>query len=177
MGTFFRRLKSPITNTEKLKQELKQKFPEVFSGGLGKCRKMKAQFQVKDHARPIFEKKRNVSFAALEQIDEELYRLGKAGIRSKTDFKLGFAPIFQELNQALKDHHYPLPTPEEIFNKLNGGKIFSKIDYRMHIFKSRWERILDSFFFLYRKKKLLGAGCYGTVIYPLMDFSKSYINR
>ena len=32
------------------------------------------------------------------------------------------------LNRALKDHHYPLPNPEEIFNKPNGGKIFSKID-------------------------------------------------
>ena len=47
----------------------------VFSGGIGKCTKMKAQFQVKDHARPIFKKKRNAPFAALEQIDEELDRL------------------------------------------------------------------------------------------------------
>ena len=31
-------------------------------------------------------------------------------------------------NQVLKDHYYPLPSSEEIFNKLNGGKIFSKID-------------------------------------------------
>ena len=54
MSTFCRKLESPITNTEKLKQELKKKVPEVFSGGLGKCTKMKAQFQVKDHAQPIF---------------------------------------------------------------------------------------------------------------------------
>ena len=32
------------------------------------------------------------------------------------------------LNAALKVYHYPLPTPEEVFNKLNGGKVFSKID-------------------------------------------------
>ena len=32
------------------------------------------------------------------------------------------------LNAALKDYHYPLPSPEEVFNKLNGGKVFSKID-------------------------------------------------
>ena len=32
------------------------------------------------------------------------------------------------LNVALKDYHYPLPSPEEVFNKLNGGKVFSKID-------------------------------------------------
>ena len=32
------------------------------------------------------------------------------------------------LNAALKDYHYPLPSPEEVFNRLNGGKVFSKID-------------------------------------------------
>ena len=32
------------------------------------------------------------------------------------------------LNAALKDYHYPLPSPEEVFNKLKGGKVFSKID-------------------------------------------------
>ena len=42
-------------------------------------------------------------------------------IRVCTDFSTG-------LNQALKDHHYPRPSPEEIFNKLNCSKIFSKID-------------------------------------------------
>ena len=30
------------------------------------------------------------------------------------------------LNTALKDYHYPLPSPEEVFDKLNGGKVFSK---------------------------------------------------
>ena len=54
MSMFCRILKSPITNTEKLKQELKQKFPEVFSGGLGKCTKMKAQFQIKTMSSPYF---------------------------------------------------------------------------------------------------------------------------
>ena len=32
------------------------------------------------------------------------------------------------LNDVSLDHHYPLPSHEEIFNKLNGGKIFSKIE-------------------------------------------------
>ena len=162
MSTLCRKLESPITNTEKLKQELEQKFPEVFSGGLGKCTKTKAQFRVKDHAQPIFFKKRNVLFAALEQIDEELDRLKKAGILSKEDFSEWAAPTVYVkkksnqirvcadfstgLNKALKDHHYPLPSPEEIFKKLNGGKIISKIDYHTYIFKSRWKRILNSFF-------------------------------
>ena len=41
---------------------------------------------------PYFKKKRNVSFAALEQINEELDRLEKAGILSKTDFSEWAAP-------------------------------------------------------------------------------------
>ena len=32
------------------------------------------------------------------------------------------------LNAALKDYHFPLPSPKEVFNELNGGKVFSKID-------------------------------------------------
>ena len=32
------------------------------------------------------------------------------------------------MNNELKDYHYPLPSPEEIFAKLSGGKFFSKID-------------------------------------------------
>ena len=36
--------------------------------------------------------------------------------------------FLHRVNDALQDHHYPLPNPDGIFNKLNGGKIFSKID-------------------------------------------------
>ena len=93
---------------------------------------------------PYLKKKRNILFVALEQINKELDRLERAGILSKTDFSEWTAPTVYErkksdqiwvcadfstgLNQTLKDHHYPLPSPEKIFNKLNGGKIFSKID-------------------------------------------------
>ena len=99
---------------------------------------------MKDGAQPVFKKKRNVSFAALEQINKELDRLEQAGILSKTDFSEWAAPtvhVKKKSNQiqicadfstglkdALQDHHYPLPSPEEIFNKLNGEKIFSKTD-------------------------------------------------
>ena len=38
------------------------------------------------------------------------------------------ADFSTELNAALKDYHYSLPSPEDVFKKLNGGKVFSKID-------------------------------------------------
>ena len=49
------------------------------------------------------------------------------GILSKVEFRV-CADFSTGLNAALKDYHYPLPSPEEVFNKLNGAKNFSKID-------------------------------------------------
>ena len=53
--------------------------------------------------------------------------------------------------RSTKNHHYPLPIPEEIFNKFNGGKIFSKIDSNLQI---EVEEIFKQLFCLYRKKPL-----------------------
>ena len=50
-----------------------------------------------------------------------IYKKKSKEIWVRADFSTG-------LNAALKDYHYPLPSPEEFFNKLNGGKVFSKID-------------------------------------------------
>ena len=43
-------------------------------------------------------------------------------IRLCGDFSTG-------LNDVLETHQYPLPAPEDLFSKLNGGTIFSKIDF------------------------------------------------
>ena len=40
-----------------------------------------------------------------------------------------YAVFSTGLNDCLKYHSYPLLTSEDIFSKLNGGKIFSKIDF------------------------------------------------
>ena len=94
-----------------------------------------------DGEQQVFKKKRNIPFAALEQMNKELDRLKQAGILSKTEWAAPtvhvkkksnqiriYADFSTGLNDALPDHHYPLLRPEEIFNKLNDGKILSKID-------------------------------------------------
>ena len=50
-----------------------------------------------------------------------IYKKKSKEIRVCADFSTG-------LNAALKDCHYPLPSPEEVFNNSNEGKVFSKID-------------------------------------------------
>ena len=135
MSTFCHKIESTTSNSVHLKKELNV-LPGFFffSDGLEKCSKLKAKLKVKDGAQPIFKKKRNVPFAALEPINEELDRLERAGILSKTNLSEWAAPTVHlkksnqlricadfstGLNDALQDHHYPLPSPEKIFNKLN----------------------------------------------------------
>ena len=85
-----------------------------------------------------------MNFASLPRINEELNRVERTGVLSKIENSQWALPtVFGKkkskeirvcadfstgLNAALKDYHYPLPSPEEIFAKLNGGKFFSKVD-------------------------------------------------
>ena len=90
---------------------------------------------MKHGAQPVLKKKRIVPFASLEQISKELDRLEQVSILSKTDLSEWAAPTVHVkkkskqiricadfstgLNDAVQDHHYLLPSPEESFNKLN----------------------------------------------------------
>ena len=126
--------------TENVIKDLKIKFPQVFSEGLGICKRTEAKFEVKENAKPIFKRKRNVPFGALEQIDKELERLENLGVISRIEFSEWASPVVYVKkknnkirmcadfstgqNDCLRDHTYPLPSPEDIFASLNGGKIF-----------------------------------------------------
>ena len=57
---------------ENLMKYLENKFPEVFSEGLGKCTKTKVKSEVKENGKPIFKPKRNLLFTILELINKEL---------------------------------------------------------------------------------------------------------
>ena len=136
-------MESLTTEKQSLKTELKKTFPEIFATSLGKCTKTAAKFRLIDNAQPVFKKKRNVPFASLEKINKELDRLVKTGILSKVEFSQWATPTLYikkkskeirvcadfstGLNAVLIEYHYPLPSPEGVFTKLNGGKI-SKVD-------------------------------------------------
>ena len=97
---------------------------------------MIAKFELQDNAQLVFKKDRNMPFASLEQINEELNRLVKTGVLLKLEYSEWVASTVNEkkkfkeirvcadfsngLNAALKDFNYPFPYPEDIFAKLNG---------------------------------------------------------
>ena len=130
--------------TENFVNKLKSEFNQVFANKLGCCTKTEVRFKLKDNVKPVFKPKRKVPFSSLETIDEELQRLEENRVIKKVDYSEWASPTVYVkkknnkirvcadfstgLNECLRDHTYPLPTLEEIFSKLNGGKVFSKID-------------------------------------------------
>ena len=53
---------------------------------------MIAKFEFQDNVQPVFKKKRNIPFASLEQINEELERLIRIGVLSKLEHSERAAP-------------------------------------------------------------------------------------
>ena len=124
--------------------DVKHRHFEVFSEGLGCCTKMQAILNLSPDVKPIFRPKRPVPYAALPVVEAELGRLESEGIIQPVNYSAWAAPIVvvkkpngkvricadfsTGLNNALENHEYPLPVPEDLFAKLNGGRCFAKLD-------------------------------------------------
>lgn len=123
---------------------LKSQYPSCFEKTLGKCTKFKAHLSLKENTKPPFCKHRPAPFAFQSSIENELKRLQNMDVISPITNTNCAAPIVAKLkktgelrlcadfstglNEALADHHYPLPLPEDIYAKLNGSTMFSHID-------------------------------------------------
>lgn len=123
---------------------LKSKFAPCFEKSLGKCKHFKAHLSLKKNSFPPFLKYLPPPFAYQNLIVEELHRLQNLGVITPITIADCATPIVCKmkktgeiricadfstgLNEALKDHHHPLPLPEDIFAKLNGSILFSHID-------------------------------------------------
>ena len=94
INSFCQKIENLVTKVKKTNKELKEAYPEIFSGGLGRCTKMMAKFKLQDYVQPVFKKKRNVPFASLEQINEELDRLVKTGDLSKLEYSKWATPTY-----------------------------------------------------------------------------------
>lgn len=130
-------------DNQKLKAAVKD-FKEIFDGTHGKAANIKVQLQVKEDAKPIFYKPRPVPYALRQGVEDELKRLVEIGVLEKVDFSDWAAPVVPvrkangdiricgdfkvTINQHIQSPEHPMPRAEELYNKLNGGKKFSKLD-------------------------------------------------
>ncbi|PIO71364.1 reverse transcriptase [Teladorsagia circumcincta] len=120
-------------------------FADVFKPELGCCTKAKATLYLKPDAHPAFIKKGPLPYASVPLLDAEIDRLVAQNVISAVDHSQWAAPIVvvrkangsirlcadfsTGLNDALQLHQHPLPTAENVFTKLNGGTVFSQIDF------------------------------------------------
>ncbi|XP_045451587.1 uncharacterized protein K02A2.6-like [Melitaea cinxia] len=123
---------------------LLDRFKELFSEGLGRFTGGKAQLRVREGATPVFCRARPVPYALRERVEAELAGMLRAGVIEPVDSADWATPLVPvrkadgglricadykvTLNPFLLVDKYPLPRINDLLVKLNGAKIFTKID-------------------------------------------------
>lgn len=132
-----------LQNNAKLQQILK-KFSKLFQDGIGHCKDMEVKLRLKENVSPVFCRARVVPFALREPLKHELDRLESLDIIKPIRYSEYAAPIVvvrkpnnkiricadfsTGLNERLEVYQYPLPVIEDLFTKVNGAEVFSKLD-------------------------------------------------
>ncbi|XP_055918587.1 uncharacterized protein K02A2.6-like [Eupeodes corollae] len=125
-------------------EALKIKFQSTFSSELGLCSTYKANIVLKPNAQPKFYKPYNLPFALYEDVRTEINRLVSQNILKPVNSSEWAAPIVVvkkqngkiricadfkvTVNPQIEIDRYPIPRIEELFHKLSGGQLFTKID-------------------------------------------------
>lgn len=171
---------------------LKTNFPACFEETLGKCKMYKATLTLKENTSAPFCKSRPVPFAIQPLVEKELQRLQSIGIITPITTANCAAPIVATmkksgqvricgdfstgLNNAIHDHHYPLPLPEDIFAKLNGCMKLSHIDFSDAFLqievddRSKDLLVINTHIGLYRYNRLsFGIKTAPTIFQEIMD--------
>ena len=121
-----------------------ERFPSVFTEELGLFKDGSITIQIIPSAKPKFFKPCPVSYHLCDNVELELNQLQQQGIISPVNISSWAAPIVPVLkpddsvricgdykvtvNSVLQADTYPLPRIEDLFSKLTGGTIFSKLD-------------------------------------------------
>ena len=111
---------------------------------LGKLHNKEVHIDLKDNFKPRFYKARPVVYAIKPRLEEELDKLVRLGVYIPVSSSQWAAPIVPvvkpdgsiricgdyklTVNKEATCDSYPLPTPDDIFATLHGGKKFSKLD-------------------------------------------------
>ena len=110
------------------------------------------RIELKDDAEPYSVKTaRRIPIPLIDKVADELKQMEKQGIIEKidepTDWCAPIVPVlkpngkvrittdFKRLNSAVKRERYMLPCVEEVLQRLNGSKVFSKLDARSGYFQ------------------------------------------
>ena len=121
-----------------------KEYPDLFSEGLGCYKGHQFAIEVDPTVPPKFCKARPVPYALRAKVDHEIDRLLQEGIISPVTNSPWAAPVVPVLkpngsirlcgdykltvNRAARLDTYPIPSLDDLFSGLAGGKVFSKLD-------------------------------------------------
>ncbi|XP_063377580.1 uncharacterized protein K02A2.6-like [Cydia fagiglandana] len=117
---------------------------EVFKDGLGTYRGQPVTIHVKPGAAPKYIKARPVPYAIKDRVEKEIDRLVHEKVLRPVSFSEWATPVVpiikksgdirlcgdyrSTVNQATESDTYPMPTANEVFATIAGGKYFSTLD-------------------------------------------------
>ncbi|GBL76949.1 Uncharacterized protein K02A2.6 [Araneus ventricosus] len=126
--------------------QLLEEYKNIFDDELGEINNYQVKLELKPEVKPIFCRVRTIPFALKGRVENEINRLEKEGIIEKVEHSEWATPVVPvvkpdgsirlcadysvTLNPNLIVPQHPLPRLEEIFTNLNGGKQFSKLDFK-----------------------------------------------
>ena len=133
-----------VHNVSTIADSITQEFPDLFSEGLGCYKGRQFAIEVDPTVPPKFCKARTVPYTLRAKVDQELDRLQKEGIISpvtNSPWAAAVVPVVKPndkirlcgdykltVNRAARLDTYPIPTLDDLFSGLAGGKVFSKLD-------------------------------------------------
>ena len=126
----------------RLKKLLKE-YDCLFEKRLGRIKDYKAKLNLKSDAVPKYSKARTVPFALEEAVSNELDRLEKEGVLESVSHSDWASPIViiprsdgrlricgdfkRTINPYLENEEYHIPSPDEVFSKIQEGNYFQKL--------------------------------------------------
>lgn len=127
-----------------ISNEMLRKHNEVFKQGLGTYRGDPVTIHLKENATPRFLKARPVPFAIKDRVEKEIDRLVAERVLKPVSFSQWATPVVpivkksgdirlcgdyrSTVNQATESDTYPMPTANEVFAIIAGGKYFTTLD-------------------------------------------------
>lgn len=120
------------------------KYSELFSSSLGKFAGINAALHLMPGTVPVHQKHRTVPFAIREKCEKELAKLESDGVITKieqSEWATPVVPVIKPdgsvrlcgdykvtLNPYLIVDKYPMPSIDDLQEKMNGGTLFTKLD-------------------------------------------------
>ena len=126
---------------------LTNEYHDLFSG-IGCLKNFELKLHINPQVKPVAQPERRIPFHIREKVNQELDNLTKQGIiepctgptpwvsplvvtpKPKNPEEIRICVDMRLPNTAIIRERHPMPTADELIHKLNGAKVFSKLDLR-----------------------------------------------